>query len=85
METFNCFFLGDDGKISDVIFLDCEDEGAALKRADALLRSNPAYRHVELWQADRLIYGNAGPGSVPSRPSPAHAALPQVPGAGGRT
>jgi hypothetical protein len=57
MQTYTCFFLAEDGRISDVLFVECANDGAALHRADGLLRDNPVYRRVEVWQADRQIYG----------------------------
>jgi len=55
MQSYNCFLLDKDGRLSDVIFADCADDADAVQWAEKLLHRNPEYRHAELWQADRLV------------------------------
>ena len=55
MRSYNCFFLGNDGKLSDVVFAECADDTDAIHWAEGLLRRNPEFRQAELWEANRLV------------------------------
>jgi len=62
MQSYNCFLLDKDGRLSDVIFADCADDDDAVRWAEKVLRRNPEYRQVELWQANRLVAPRVKPG-----------------------
>jgi hypothetical protein len=55
MRSYNCFFLGRDGKLSEVAFAECADDADAIHWAERLLYRNPEFRQAELWEANRLV------------------------------
>lgn len=55
MRAYNCFFLGNDGRLSDVAFAECTSDRDAIDWAERLLRRNPEFRQAELWESTRLV------------------------------
>lgn len=55
MRSYNCFFLGSDGRLSDVAFAECPSDADAIQWAEALLRRTPEFHLAELWESNRLV------------------------------
>lgn len=55
MRSYNCFFLGDDGRLSEVAFAECADDADAVNWAEGMLRRNPEFHEAELWESNRLV------------------------------
>ncbi len=58
---YRCYFTDENDRIKAVEQLECEDDAAALMKAEQVLTLS-AYRTAELWQGSRLVgkWGNTG-------------------------
>ena len=58
---YRCYFTDENDRIKAVEQLECEDDAAALMKAEQVLTAS-AYNTAELWQGSRLVgkWGNAG-------------------------
>ena len=47
--------MGNDGKLSEVLFAECADDADAVHWAQGMLRRNPEFHQAELWESNRLV------------------------------